>query len=63
MTPLLGAYLADAHWGRFKTISIALVIALVGHLILIVSSVPGVIERKSALGAFIVGMIVTGLGR
>ncbi len=62
VTPLLGAYLADTHWGRFKTISIAIVIALIGHIIFIVSSIPGVIERESALGAFIVGMIVTGLG-
>jgi POT family proton-dependent oligopeptide transporter len=38
------------------------VIALVGHIILIISAVPGVIEKKSAVGAFAVGMIVTGLG-
>ncbi|KDR80157.1 hypothetical protein GALMADRAFT_62598 [Galerina marginata CBS 339.88] len=62
ITPLIGAYIADAHWGRFKTISWAVVIALIGHIILIISAVPGVIEGKGAIGAFIVALIVTGFG-
>jgi POT family proton-dependent oligopeptide transporter len=62
ITPLYGAYLADAHWGRYKTICVAVLVALVGHVILIVSAVPGVIEKKGAIGAFIVGLIVTGFG-
>ena len=62
MTPLLGAYIADTYLGRFKTITIAVGIALVGHIILIVSGVPGVIEQKSAIGAFSVALIVMGLG-
>lgn len=40
----------------------AIAVALIGHIILIVSAVPGVIEKKSALGAFCVGLVVTGLG-
>uniref|UniRef100_A0A8H7XYY1 Uncharacterized protein n=1 Tax=Psilocybe cubensis TaxID=181762 RepID=A0A8H7XYY1_PSICU len=62
VTPLLGAYIADAHWGRFKTICWAVVIALIGHIILIVSAVPGVIESSGAIGAFSVALIVMGLG-
>lgn len=62
VTPLLGAYLADAHFGRFKTIAGALVVILIGHIILIVSAVPGVIEKVSARGAFVVAIIVMGLG-
>jgi dipeptide/tripeptide permease len=58
----LGAYVADTRWGRFKTVGVAVAIALVGHIILIVSAVPGVIEKESAVGAFIVAMIVTGFG-
>lgn len=59
---MLGAYVADAHWGRFKTISWALAVVLVGHIILIISSVPGVIEKESALGAFVIALIIIGLG-
>ena len=62
MTPLLGAYVADTYWGRFKTICVAVVIALIGHVILIVSALPGIIEHKSATGIFIVALIVMGFG-
>ncbi|KAF7329107.1 Peptide transporter PTR2A [Mycena kentingensis (nom. inval.)] len=37
VTPLYGAYLADTHWGRYRTVCIAVVIALIGHILLIVS--------------------------
>ncbi|KAF8823385.1 hypothetical protein HHX47_DHR10000303 [Lentinula edodes] len=64
VVPLLGAYIADAHWGRYKTIFWAIMIALVGHIILIVSAVPGVIEKtEGATACFVIGMIVTGFGR
>ena len=63
MTPLLGAYIADVHLGRYNTICIAVVIAFIGHIILIVSALPGIIENsQSALGVFVLGQIVTGLG-
>ncbi len=64
VTPLLGAYIADSYWGRYKTICVAVAVALFGHAILIISAVPGVIEHSSgAMAAFIIGMIIMGLGR
>ncbi|KAF8504545.1 peptide transporter PTR2A [Russula emetica] len=51
VTPLLGAYIADEKWGRYKTISASVFIALVGHIILIVSSIPPVIANISPLVA------------
>ncbi|CAK5281661.1 unnamed protein product [Mycena citricolor] len=63
ITPLLGAYIADAHWGRYKTILVAVFIALLGHIIMIISAVPTVLEHpNSAFGVFILSQIVTGLG-
>ncbi|KAJ6616047.1 POT family-domain-containing protein [Mycena sp. CBHHK59/15] len=62
VTPLLGAYIADTYWGRYNTTCVAVVIALIGHIILIVAGVPGVIEHKSAVGAFIVALLVMGFG-
>jgi POT family proton-dependent oligopeptide transporter len=62
VTPLLGAYIADTYWGRFKTICWAVVIALIGHIILIVSAVPGVIDGHGAIGAFVIALIVMGFG-
>jgi POT family proton-dependent oligopeptide transporter len=63
ITPLFGAYIADTYWGRYKTISWSLVVALVGHVLMIVSSVPGVIDRpKSSIGVFALSLVVMGLG-
>jgi proton-dependent oligopeptide transporter, POT family len=61
--PILGGYLADAYWGRYKTINVAIVIATFGHIILIISSIPSVISNPSgALGCFVVGLIFFGMG-
>lgn len=61
--PLLGAYMADEHWGRYKTICVALGIAILGHIILIISSIPPVITNTNAsMGTFILGIIIMGLG-
>ncbi|RGP78159.1 pot family proton-dependent oligopeptide transporter [Fusarium longipes] len=62
LMPLLGAYLADQYWGRYRTISYALVVDIIGHIILIISAVPGVIQTDGALGAMIVAIIVIGFG-
>lgn len=50
------------YLGRYNTVCLAVFIALVGHVIIIVSALPGVIEKESALGAYIIGLIITGLG-
>ena len=62
LMPLFGAYVADQYWGRYRTISYALVIDIIGHIILIVSAVPGVIQSDGALGAMIIAIIVIGFG-
>ncbi|KAJ7074724.1 PTR2-domain-containing protein [Mycena amicta] len=63
VTPLLGAYIADTYWGRYKTVCVAVVIALIGHIILIVAGLPGVIDHQhGAVGAFIVALLVMGFG-
>jgi len=63
VTPLLGAYIADERWGRFKTISVSVATAFIGHIILIISSIPPVIAHpKGALAALSLAIIVMGLG-
>lgn len=63
LTPLLGAYIADGYLGRYKTISLAVGIAIVGHIILVVSAVPGVISNPNgSLACFIVAILIFGLG-
>lgn len=54
--------MADVHWGRYHTVCVGVGIAFLGHVILIVSSVPGVIDTEGAIGVFAVALIVTGFG-
>ena len=62
--PLFGAYVADQYWGRYKTISVALGVDIIGHLLLIVSAIPPVITKPSSnsLAALIMGILVIGFG-
>ncbi|KAH7099396.1 proton-dependent oligopeptide transport family protein [Auriculariales sp. MPI-PUGE-AT-0066] len=61
--PLFGAYIADTRWGRFKTVCIAICIAIVGHILLIMSAIPPVIVKPNgSLACFVIALIVMGLG-
>ncbi|OWP03916.1 hypothetical protein B2J93_5875 [Marssonina coronariae] len=61
--PLLGAYMADQYWGRFKTIQVACAVALVGHLVLILSAIPPIIIHPNAsIACFTIGLIIMGVG-
>jgi POT family proton-dependent oligopeptide transporter len=61
--PLLGAWIADTYLGRFKTIVYSVIVAEIGHVILVASSAPSVIKQPhAALGAFVIGLMVMGLG-
>jgi dipeptide/tripeptide permease len=58
--PLVGAYIADTYLGRYKTIHLAIVFAMIGHVVLTASAAPSVITNGHAgLGAFIVGLIAS----
>lgn len=61
--PLVGGYVADTFLGRFLTIQISIAFAIVGHIILIVSSIPSVMaNEQGALGCFAVGLVIMGMG-
>lgn len=61
--PLCGAYLADTYLGRFKTIQYSCAIAIVGHIVLIISAIPQVIVHpKTSIGLFAVGIFIMGIG-
>ncbi|EIW81520.1 PTR2-domain-containing protein [Coniophora puteana RWD-64-598 SS2] len=60
--PLIGALIADTYWGRYKTVCVSVGIAMLGHIIMIISSVPGIIGTDASFGVFVLSMIVTGFG-
>lgn len=63
LMPLLGGYIADTYLGRFMTIQWAILAAIMGHVLLIVSSIPSVMDNPSgAVGCFAVGLVIFGIG-
>lgn len=61
--PLFGAWLADTYLGRYNTIMVAVAIAIVGHVILVASAAPGVLENHNGtLACFLIGLIIMGFG-
>ncbi|OQR85074.1 Proton-dependent Oligopeptide Transporter (POT) Family [Achlya hypogyna] len=46
LTPLLGAYLADERWGRFKTIAIFGTLYFIGDVLITIASHPDVLGWK-----------------
>jgi POT family proton-dependent oligopeptide transporter len=61
--PLFGSYVADEHWGRYKTICVALGVDIIGHTILIMSAIPPVIvHANGSLATMIIAIIVIGFG-
>lgn len=61
--PIFGAWIADQWHGRLKTIQYSLLFALVGHIILFVSSLPNIMAHpRGALVCFSVGLVIFGVG-
>ncbi|OQS06039.1 Proton-dependent Oligopeptide Transporter (POT) Family [Thraustotheca clavata] len=54
LSPLLGAYLADERWGRFKTIATFGILYLIGDIIITIAANPHVLNWKetSVAGEF-----------
>lgn len=61
--PLFGAYVADTYLGRYNTICISVAIAIVGHIILVISAVPSILGHgQGSLACFLIGVIIMGVG-
>ncbi|GAB1521531.1 hypothetical protein RhiTH_004628 [Rhizoctonia solani] len=56
-TPILGAIIADAYWGKFKTINVFVLWGGIGHIILTATAIPSVLQH-SPTGAF-AGFIIS----
>jgi proton-dependent oligopeptide transporter, POT family len=64
--PLFGSYIADAHWGRYKTITAALGVDIIGHCILIAAALPPVLTAPTtptpSLALLTAGILTIGIG-
>lgn len=62
-TPLIGAWIADEYLGRYTTISVAVGIAMVGHILLVISAIPSVLDNsQGSYACFIIAIVIMGLG-
>ncbi|PGH02772.1 hypothetical protein AJ79_07537 [Helicocarpus griseus UAMH5409] len=62
-SPLIGGYLADTKWGKIKTIHYCIAVAMVGHIVIIVSALPPVIKHPDgAIACLALGLVIFGLG-
>ncbi|KAL4873699.1 hypothetical protein BDV12DRAFT_207511 [Aspergillus spectabilis] len=63
LMPIVGGWIADEFWGRLKTIQVSIAIAMLGHVILVISALPPVIKHPNpALGCFSIGLVIFGIG-
>ncbi|CAN9190212.1 unnamed protein product [Alternaria alternata] len=62
--PLVGGWVADEYWGKFKTIYFAIGVATLGHVLIIIAAIPQVMgpNPEGALASFILGLILFGTG-
>lgn len=60
--PLLGAWLADAKWGRFTTIAVGIAICGIAHVIMVIAAVPSLLENGKAYGPFMLSVYVLAVG-
>ncbi|KAG7398495.1 hypothetical protein PHYBOEH_010952 [Phytophthora boehmeriae] len=62
LSPLLGAYLADERWGRFRTILVFGIWYLIGDVIVAIAAYPKIMENDAVVNPiFIIGLFL-GIG-
>ncbi|KAK5991705.1 MFS-type transporter ucsM [Cladobotryum mycophilum] len=60
--PILGAYIADTHLGRFKTILLGVTIGGVAHVIMIGGAAPAVLRAGNGLAPFVISFFLLAIG-
>lgn len=60
--PILGGWLADVYFGRFKVVFFGVFVAGLAHIILVVGALPSVLQRGAGMAPFIIGLLILALG-
>lgn len=62
ITPIFGGIIADAKWGRYKTITVFCIIYFIGLLIILLTSLPTALSHGAGVAGWIVGAVVVAIG-
>ena len=62
ITPIFGGMVADAKWGRYKTISVFCGVYFLGLIIILLTSIPSAIAHGAGFPGWIVGAIIVAIG-
>lgn len=62
ITPIFGGIIADARWGRYKTISVFCAVYILGLLIIFLTSLPSALRHGAGFPGWIIGAIVVAIG-
>lgn len=58
--PIWAGWLADSSWGKFRTIMMGVYVGIFGHILFVISAIPGVINSgKLALIPLVLGILST----
>ncbi|PGH20418.1 hypothetical protein AJ80_03563 [Polytolypa hystricis UAMH7299] len=61
-SPLVGGYVADTKFGRYKTICIGVFISGIAHLLMVFGVVPTVLQAGKGMAPFIISIFILALG-
>jgi proton-dependent oligopeptide transporter, POT family len=62
ITPIFGGMVADAKWGRYKTICVFCGVYFLGLLIILLTSIPSALAHGGGLAGWTVGAIIVAIG-
>lgn len=60
--PLFGAVIADAKWGRYKTITVFCAVYFVGLVVITVTSFPSLLNAGLGLPGWAIGVMIVAIG-
>lgn len=60
--PVLGGWLADTKFGRYKMIFIGVVICGIAHIVMVLGAIPSVLQAGNGMPPFVISLLVLALG-
>lgn len=54
--------MADAKWGRFKTIAVGIAICGIAHVLMVIAAIPSILQSGHAMAPFMISVYVLAIG-